>query len=407
MRTKQLISYARLCDCGGDTTKNWYIGYSFRLPDDPQVYRYKVYTGLCTGTAEQRRRKAYRLIRKINDYLKSGEYLQHDTSYSPVSDREDYKEEAKRVHAIEAGNRVSSLMERYLRDLKPRLRPKSYLTYKSKLDCFANYVRQDLRDISLIRIERKDILPFFSMLSGDKGITQAGIKSYIAAIHRFFDWMEDMEIRQMDSNPVKKIPNYGRVVDQAPEPFTEDEAYKLRQAIEPADPYLWLLCELQYYCCFRPGTELRLLRVGDICAADHTITIRAEYTKQKQTVRVQIPDIVYKDIERLHILDHPADYYVFTADGTPGRDPIGYNTMRVHFNYYRDRLGISKQKTLYSWKHTGAISAYQNGANVSEIQDLLHHNWIGSTEHYIKKRIRRIDTGTRFVSEIKRSATIQ
>ena len=115
---------------------------------------------------------------------------------------------------------------------------------------------------------------------------------------------------------------------------------------------------------------------------------------------MQIPDNVFADIERLQITGYPKDYYVFTSNNKPGRAPIGYNTMRVRFNYYRDALGIPKTKTLYSWKHTGAISAYENGANVAEIQDLLHHNWIGSTEHYIKKRMRRIDAGIKFVRDI-------
>ena len=299
MKTKQLISFARLCDCGGDISKSWYVGYSFRMPNDDKVHRYKIYNGLCSGTADERRRAAAKIIRKVNKYLKSGAYLEHDLDYSPVLDHEDFREEAKRVHSIEASHKVDKLLAQYLKDLKLRLRPKSYLTYKSKLDAFASYARDTLNNMPMSKVTRKEMLAFFSMLSSDKGITAAGIKSYTNTVHRFFDWMEDIELRPIDSNPVKKIPNYGRVVDHAPEPFTDEEAYLLKTTIEKQDPYLWLMCELQYYCCFRPGTELRLLRVGDICAWDHTITIRAEYTKQKQTVRVQIPDIVFKDIERL------------------------------------------------------------------------------------------------------------
>ena len=400
MRRKQLISYASLCDAKGDVSKNWYVAYSFRVPDDDQVHRYKVYNGLCSGTAEERYKTAAKLIRKINKYLKSGEYLQHNLNYSPVQSHESFRPEARRLMEIEASHRVGRLMPRYIKDLESRLRKKSWQTYKSKLDCFARYVESHIHNKPVTELERKDILPFFSYLSGEKGITSAGIRSYTAAVHRFFDWLEDIEIRAIDSNPVKKIPNYGRVVDQAPEPFTAQEACALKELIEKQDPYLWLMCELQYYCCFRPGTELRLLKVSDICVYDRTITIRAEYTKQKQTIRVQVPEIVFQDIERLKIPQYPKHYYVFTAYGQPAVKPIGYNTMRVRFNRFRDQLGISPTKSLYSWKHTGAIQAYENGANVSEIQDLLHHNWIGSTEHYIKKRIRRIDAGVKYVPVI-------
>ena len=405
MRTKQLISYATLNDAHGDTSKHWYIDYSFRLPNEDKVHRYRVYNGLCSGTAEQRRRRAYRMIRKINDYLKSGEYLNHDLDYSPVLSHEDFRPEAKRLKEIERSRTISHLMPDYVKDIQARLRKKSWQTYKSKLDCFQEYVTHDLKNMPVTKIQRVDVLPFFSMLATDKQMSVAGIKGYIVTIHRFFEWLEDIEVREVDSNPIKKIPNYGRVIDRAPEPFTPDEAYKLRQAIAPENPYLWLMCMMQYYCCFRPGTELRLLKVGDICIFDHTITIRAEYTKQKQTVTVKIPDIVYNDIERLRIMDYPSDYYVFSSDGIPSRRPIGYNTMRVRFNQYRDALHISNTKTFYSWKHTGAISAYRNGANMSEIQDLLHHSWIGSTEHYLKKRMKRIDTGAKFVQDITKGAS--
>lgn len=400
MRTKQLISYARLNDAHGDTSKNWYIDYSFRMPNDDKVHRYRVYNGLCAGTADQRRRKAGKMIKKINEYLKSGEYLNHDADYSPVLSHEDFREETKRVHQAEQAATVSKLLEGYKRDIQVRLRKKSWQTYQSKLDCFAQWVKDDLNNMPLTKVQRKDLLPFFSMLASEKGVSSASIKAYIVTVRRFFEWMEDVEVRDIDSNPVKKIPNYGKVLDHAPEPFTPAEAQKLKNAIAPHDPYLWLMCELQYYCCFRPGTELRLLKVGDICIDDGTITIRAEYTKQKQTVTVQVPDIVLSDIRKLRICEYPKDYYVFTAADKPSVRPIGYNTMRVRFNQYRKALHISDSKTLYSWKHTGAISAYQNGANMSEIQDLLHHNWIGSTEHYLKKRMKRIDAGVKFVGSI-------
>ena len=407
MRAKQLISYATLNDCGGDLTKNWYVDYSFRMPNDDKVYRFRVYNGLCSGTAQQRRRNASRMIRKINAYLKSGEYLNHDTNYSPVRDGDSYRPEAQRIKRIEDSQRISSLLSRYMSDIKCRLRKKSWQTYQSKLTCLAEYITTELHDIPLTKVQRRDMLPFFSMLSSCKHLSAAGVKAYTVTVHRFFEYLEDIEVRERDSNPIKKIPNYGRVIDRSPEPFTPEEAYALKTMILPEDPFLWLMCQLQYYCCFRPGTELRLLKVGDICQADRTITIKSDFTKQKQTVRVQIPDVVFADIMRLHIFDYPKDYYVFTAAGVPSVRPIGYNTMRVRFNRYRDALNIPNSKTFYSWKHTGAISAYQNGANMSEIQDLLHHRWIGSTEHYLRKRIHRIDAGTKFVADItkKMSAT--
>ena len=66
---------------------------------------------------------------------------------------------------------------------------------------------------------------------------------------------------------------------------------------------------------------------------------------------------------------------------------MGKNTMRNRFNLYREELGISKDKKFYSWKHSGALSAIENGASIYEVKDQLRHKSIMTTEEYLKKRV--------------------
>jgi site-specific recombinase XerD len=40
--------------------------------------------------------------------------------------------------------------------------------------------------------------------------------------------------------------------------------------------------------------------------------------------------------------------------------------------------------TLYSWKHTGVVSAFQAGLNIKLIQELLRHHSLEMTDIYLK-----------------------
>lgn len=83
--------------------------------------------------------------------------------------------------------------------------------------------------------------------------------------------------------------------------------------------------------------------------------------------------------------------------GVPGLHPLGKNTMRNRFNEYRDALGISKKKKFYSWKHTGAISRYDNGMPIYELKDHLRHSSIATTEEYLKKHVPKTDNADKYI----------
>lgn len=89
-----LINYPKLNDKGGDLSKTWYVGYSFRLPTDPQTYKFRV--NICSGSAEERYAEAASIIETLQDYLKSGEYLNHPANYQPVRAKDKYRPEHQR-----------------------------------------------------------------------------------------------------------------------------------------------------------------------------------------------------------------------------------------------------------------------------------------------------------------------
>lgn len=163
--------------------------------------------------------------------------------------------------------------------------------------------------------------------------------------------------------------------------------YEPSNTINAKEPWLWLACEILYYCAIRPGTEMRLLKVGDIDFNKKTICIRAELAKNKTTETVLFPYELLEHMLSLNVHMYDKNLYLFGKYGTPSACPMGKNTMRNRFNHYRELLHISEDKKFYSWKHSGALSAIDNGATIYDVKDQLRHKSIMTTEEYLKKRV--------------------
>lgn len=399
-RTKQLINYAHLNDQHGDLSKCWFVEYSFRLPGTDTYRRKRVYDGLGTGTEAERRAIAARHIEAINQYLKSGEYLQHDANYSPVSLSDGYRPEQKRyVEALES-MKLPAAIRGYIAYKQPTLKPKSIQDNRSKLLDFERWAADNLGDVLLSEITRENVCSYLHHLADSRKLCRKTIEKSEQVIRCLFDYAETNKLIAPHSNPVYKIPNYGRVIDCSPEPYTEDERTRLKNTISKRDPYLWLACEMIYYCAIRPGTELRLLRIKHINFESSTITIPADLAKNKRRESVNVPSIVMEQMELLHLDRYDPELYVFGTNGVPSMVPTGKNTMRNRFNEYRELLHISKDHKFYSWKHTGAISAISNGANPMELKEHLRHKSLTTTEEYIRKWKPRNNTSEMFVEKI-------
>lgn len=397
-RTKQLIVYPHLNDCKGDITKNWYIEYSFRLPGDEDLHKYRIYDNLCSGTARQRRVRAAAMIKKITAYLKSGAYLDQSANYNPVRPDDTHRAEQNMWEKHRKEQSIEYLVPRFLNNIAPHLRPHSRQDYRSKMKYFVEYMSEI--DLPVTAIKKAHIFPFFEQLATEKDLCQRTIEKYEQIVRAFFNWCEDTGLREEDTNPVKRLPKFGKVIDCASVPYTIDERARLKEAIEHKEPFLWLACEIIYYCAIRPGTELRLLQVGMIDKEHRTITVPSELAKNKKTEKVGMPKELIEKMDLLGIFRYPANYYVFGKWGVPGMIPYGKNTMRNRFNYYRDQLGISKDRKFYSWKHNGAISSYDNGIPMQQLKEHLRHSSIVTTEEYIRKRIRKEDTTELYIDKL-------
>lgn len=400
MRTKNLISYPRYNRQNGDLTKRWYVEFSYRLPSDEDLHRYRVYTGLCSGTVEERDAIGNYLLEYYNDYLKSGAYLNQKPNLNPLKQSETHRPEQQRWMREKESMMIDALIPRYLDYVKPNIRKKTHQDYSTKLNIFRDFVNKNIAGTTVPMIQRKMIIPFFEQLATQNGLCRRTIEKYMQAVRSFFTWCEDVGVREDNTNPVTRVPKFGNVIDCSPGVFDLDERKRLKNAIKDKEPFLWLACEMLYYCAIRPGTEMRLMKIGDIDFATKNICVRAELAKNKTTEYVGIPNVLLQYMFDLHLNMFDKDLYVFGRYGAPSSIPMGKNTMRNRFNSYRELLKISPDKKFYSWKHSGAISAAQNGATVFELKDQLRHKSVVTTEEYLRKRQPKIGIAAEKMDQI-------
>lgn len=386
MRTKNLISFPRYNRRGGDLSQKWYVEFAFVAPDGEQQ-RYRVYSGLGKGTAEERDDIAKQLVEYYTEYLKSGEYLNTKPNLNPLKEKETFRPENKRWMEAHKDLLVGTLTKRFLRTVEPTLRKGTMKDYRGKLRLFAEYIEEHQSNIPIPMINRSIIFPFFEYLASERNLCRQTIEKYMQIVRIFFNWCEDVGIRDYETNPVKRMPKMGKVVDCSPGVFNTNDRERLRAAIKPKEPWLWLACEILYYCAIRPGTEMRLMKVGDIDLKKKTIRVRAELAKNKTTEMVVFPAELRDHMLALNLDQYDKELYLFGKCGSPAIVPMGKNTMRNRFNLYREALKISSDKKFYSWKHSGALSAIENGATIYEVKDQLRHRSIMTTEEYLKKRI--------------------
>lgn len=399
-RSKKLINFAHLNDQQNDLSKCWFVEYSFRLSMDGELYRRRIYDGLGSGTEEERRRIAAAIVSKVNEYLKSGEYLNHAADYTPVAMADGFRPEQQLFMAKMEDLKLYRLIPRFLEYKRPSLTKKSYQCYCSRLKIFQDYMEEHAKDKLATQIEQMDVVPFFHDLADKEDLCRKSIEKYMQMVRTFFTWLETVKIRPRLSNPIYDIPKFGRIIDCAPSPFEADDRDRLKRTILPKDPFLWLACEMIYYCAIRPGTELRLLKIKNISKDSRTITVPCELAKNNHTESVTMPPQLLSLMEQLNVFMYDPELYLFGRNGAPSSTPMGHNTMRNRFNQYRELLNISTDHKFYSWKHSGAISAAIHGASPFDLQHHLRHRSVATTEEYIRKRIPNNDTAERYIEKI-------
>lgn len=386
MRRKQIIILPEL-KCGADG--RWYVQYSARNPITDEMKRFRIFDGLqdCK-TEEERLRVANKLIEEYTDKLMSG-WSPFDKPKVIYEDQIMYQNAAKVYGRLKSERiTVRTYLSEFIDEKQPEIAEKTHQTYVSKLRLFCFYIESiGLINKEISRITNDVIVGYLKDIAKKKSLSRVTMEKYQQILFTFFEWLKDRK-KVIKENPVTHIPKVGVIKDNAAAGMPEHFRTRLKNAILPDDPQLWLCCLLQYYTAIRPGNEMRYLRISDINFQMGNITIKNVHAKNGRTESMDMADALIESlINDYNLKNYPQEYYVFGKDGVPGMVPIGKNTLRMRFNKIRDSLNLPQEIKLYSWKHSGAQALTEAGVNTYELCRHLRHKSINTTEHYLRKRV--------------------
>lgn len=386
----------RLYDADGNLDESWFVFYSYRNPKSDKMQRFRVYDGFkALKTAGERRHHANNLIQQIKSRIKKG--------WTPFEDEEviyDDHIQYKNVTNLYGKQRKSNITVRFylsefLREMKVKVRKKTFESYQSKIRLFANWLDMKGKggnDISTI--DSDVILQFFDYLIHERQLQGRTVDKYGQNLRQFFKSLLDKKKIYVNPMP-EELPKAANTVDYSAKPIRRDDIEKLKEVIKKHDPQLWLFIEFEFYTFIRPRIELRYMQLQWIDFSNGTITIpksiyydgkHLPIAKNGKAETIVIPRQFLNTLIHDHQLrQYHKSLFLFGRNRCPGEHPYGNNTLANRFNNYRDALGMSKDYKLYSWKHTGGVMASNSGMPVKDIQLQMRHHSLEVTDQYLKK----------------------
>lgn len=386
MAREKLIILPKLCDCGADLKKQWFIYYSVRNPRTGKMERKREYAGLSAYPDERSRRQAAEIfMQERAQRLRQGWTPFADDETVIFNDSIEYSNIARIYGRRRSQNRgLRYWCSRWIEAINGQLDPSGTLpTYTSKLRIFSNWIDSRATGNDVTSIDNATVVAFFRWLIDEQKRSAKTVHDYRYILAGLFEWLVRQKVFLL--NPVHDIPRCTRVCDHSPSPIHELDIAIFKEEIQK-DPQLWLAVEFQYYCALRPGRELRLLRIQDIDFGRGQVTVRRSQAKTKVTRTVIIPRQFLQELRTTHnLMNYPRDFYVFGTGGQPGNMHLGKNNLRFRFNEIRKRLNMPTDYKFYSWKHTGGVQASHSGIPTNHIQMQMGHSSITTTEQYLRK----------------------
>jgi integrase len=335
-----------LYDAQGNPTKQWYVW----IKADGVRQRWSGDINRGQPDAAEKRRRAELLI----EQLCTGEELPVS---SKVSEKTAPPAEIKKLLAV-------------LDNHQHRLRPRTYLVFKYKLQHMGRWLRQMRKPCFTRELAEQFVFEL------GKTLHETTVKEYINTAL----WAYKRADIRCPFAKVQKPRNQKTPAQY----FSAYQRGKIK-AVAETNALLWRGIQLLYYCFIRPN-EQRFLQVSDVLVAEQKILIRGDHSKNKKTQYVVIPDAFLPVVESWELYRYPGDYYVLGTDGVPGPEPIRKDALGdAHLRVLQQQGFDTSRYKLYSWKHTGAVDFVKNNGSVKELQLQMRHHSLDQTDAYLRQ----------------------
>lgn len=223
---------------------------------------------------------------------------------------------------------------------------------------------------------------FRSWMSGQSmnGASAATRARALSGIKNFFKWMDREGILHNAALKSVRTPKQPR---KLPRPLFEKQALQVLDAPSITDQDAWIMRRDQALMTLLYGCGLRIdealsLNIRDL-PRDGFIRVLGKGRKERQVPVLKIVIDALDAYRAICPFNETQDRPLFLgARGKRMRQQIAQKAMRD----MRASLGLPETATPHALRHSFATHLLQNGANLREIQELLGHASLSTTQRY-------------------------
>ncbi|MFA5949105.1 MAG: tyrosine recombinase XerC [Hyphomicrobium sp.] len=262
--------------------------------------------------------------------------------------------------------------------------PATIAAYERDLRQFLAFLTADLSRApclgDLARLDLKTFRRFMAARRRD-GLTSRSLSRTMSALRTFFRWLEStgtIAIRTVHQVALPRVPH------SVPKPLTVDKAADLvGHASATADPWIsardTAVLLLLYGAGLRISEALGLIRRDAPTTGRDVIRVIGKGGKERL---VPILPITQKAIERYlalcpYGLDHDGPLFVGAKGGA-----LSPRIIQLMIARLRDELELPQTATPHALRHSFATHLLSAGADLRQIQELLGHASLSTTQVY-------------------------
>lgn len=202
----------------------------------------------------------------------------------------------------------------------------------------------------------------------------------LSGLKNFMSWMDKNGVMH---NPALAVLRTPKLPHKLPKPLLEKQAFNLLDSTDLIDSKDWVslrnkaLFTLLYGCGLRIDEALSL-NIGDL-PKDGFLTVMGKGSKER---RVPVIKTVSKTIDNyLKVLPFGQDKDFPLFFGQKGKR-LNQGVAQKAMRDLRALVGLPDNATPHALRHSFATHLLQNGANLREIQELLGHSSLSTTQRY-------------------------
>lgn len=392
-KVKKSYILAKLKERPEASKSQWLVEFWAWNPNTDALKRKQIKVPLKYETPAQKRLWAKGEIKRINEALVGGATFKLKPAVGSDTQSKDI--------ALPKPKKLIDAIDELLTVKFKTLRKKSHSTYQSDAVKFRAFLKQN----QLTHILPNEIPAGagFKFLDYLKSIGNCN-KTANNRLQKVNGFLRELKQRGHDIGKgleFKKLPVTDSVRNVA---FTPEHQLLLESWLLKNDYDMYLFTRFMYHAFIRPR-ELRQLSVTHVDINRQIILVPANISKNRKTEQTAINQTLFGLLREINAkmdtaLQHIAKAHTVKQNNllfSKGVKYRGSGRCAENAPYNRHRAALVAcgldgfGYTLYSWKHTGVVRAFESGLNLKRLQALLRHSSLSITDIYLRSLNLRID----------------